>query len=133
MLPISSPNAPKAAPFLSPAILSGNTLYLSGQCGVDPESGAFIDGTVADRTRRAMANIEALLQAAGMNLGDIVSVQIFLSEYVRDFEAMNEAYIQVFEGYSPMPARYCVGVAALPKGTDVEISCIAVKRSESNL
>ncbi|GAA6049691.1 hypothetical protein JCM3770_004411 [Rhodotorula araucariae] len=133
MIPIASPNAPKAAPFLSPAILSGQTLYLSGQCGVDPASGEFVPGTVGDRTRRAMANIDALLRAAGMTLGDIVSVQIFLSAYTRDFEAMNEAYMQAFEGYSPLPARYCVGVAALPKGTDVEISAIAVKRTEATL
>lgn len=67
---ITAPGAPKPSPYLSSAIQTGNTLYLSGQCGVSPETGEFISGTVGDRTKRAMKNVEAILQAAGMTLAD---------------------------------------------------------------
>ncbi|GJN91083.1 hypothetical protein Rhopal_004099-T1 [Rhodotorula paludigena] len=125
---ITAPGAPKPSPYLSSAIQTGNTLYLSGQCGVSPETGEFISGTVGDRTKRAMKNVEAILQAAGMTLADVVSSTIYLSAYTRDFEAMNIAYVESFPRGMTLPARTCIGVAALPKGTDVEISCIAVKQ-----
>ncbi|BGP00052.1 hypothetical protein NBRC10513v2_004275 [Rhodotorula toruloides] len=124
------PGVPKAAPFLSPAVLddNSNTLYLSGQCGVDLE-GNFIDGTVADRTKQTMRNIAAVLTAAGM----VVSTTIYLSAYTKDFETMNKAYVESFPRGMALPARTCIGVAALPKGTDVKITCIAVKKQKSKL
>ncbi|BGP32664.1 hypothetical protein JCM10296v2_004446 [Rhodotorula toruloides] len=120
-----------------PAITGGpgtnsNTLYLSGQCGVDLE-GNFIEGTVADRTKQTMRNIAAVLEAAGMGLEDFVSTTIYLSAYTRDFETMNKAYVESFPRGMALPTRTCIGVAALPKGTDVEITCVAVKKQKSKL
>ncbi|BGP25195.1 endoribonuclease L-PSP [Rhodotorula toruloides] len=128
------PGVPKAASFLSPAVLDDNshTLYLSGQCGVDLE-GNFIEGTVSDRTKQTMRNIAAVLKAAGMGVEDIVSTTIYLSAYTKDFETMNKAYVESFPRGMALPARTCIGVAALPKGTDVEITCIAVKKQKSKL
>ncbi|KAI5475244.1 hypothetical protein MNV49_001690 [Pseudohyphozyma bogoriensis] len=125
---ITSSKAPKPAPFLSSAIVAGNTIYCSGACGQDPETGAFIPGTVKDRTIRALKNVQALLQEAGADLKDIVTITIYLGHYVEDFASFNEAYLEVFNPLpGPKPARTCIGVAALPAGTDVEMTCIAVK------
>ncbi|GAA5897655.1 hypothetical protein JCM6882_000061 [Rhodosporidiobolus microsporus] len=133
MSAITGPNVPKPSPWLSSAILSGETLYISGQCGVDPASGKFIDGTVQDRTTQALKNIEATLKAAGMAVEDLVATTIYLSKYTEDFDNMNKAYIAFFPKGMPLPSRTCIGIAALPKNTDVEITCIATKRPKAKL
>ncbi|KAM0749682.1 YjgF-like protein [Meredithblackwellia eburnea MCA 4105] len=131
MAAINSPSLPAPPPFLSQAILvqePGQTLYLSGQCGTDPTSGEFIPGTVQDRTTQIFKNAEFVLKEAGMGLEHVVAVTIYLSKYTEDFLPMNEAYIAAFKPTGkPLPSRTCIGVAALPKGTDVEITMVARK------
>ncbi|BGP16850.1 hypothetical protein JCM10213_003330 [Rhodosporidiobolus nylandii] len=123
----------KPNPYLSSAILDGDTLYLSGNVGVDTATGQMVEGSVAERTTQAMKNIGRVVQAVGMGLGDLVTVTIYLSNYTNDFEPMNQAYIAAFPPGARFPARTCIGVAHLPKGTDIEISCIASKKARSKL
>ncbi|KAL7416452.1 Endoribonuclease L-PSP/chorismate mutase-like protein [Mrakia frigida] len=126
--PISSALAPPPAPFLSSAISTPNLVFVSGSCGV--KDGKFIEGTVQDRTKLALANVGALLGEVGLGLEDVVAVTIYLSKYTEDFGSMNEAYIESFTGPTK-PSRTCIGVKNLPAGTDVEITCIAAQRSTS--
>ncbi|GAA5899016.1 hypothetical protein JCM8208_002977 [Rhodotorula glutinis] len=133
MSAVTTRNAEDPGPFLTQAVLApaGPTLYVSGQCGVDPATGKCVEGTCADRAVQVLKNLEQVLKAADMDLGDIVMAQIYLTNHAEDMEPVNEVYMKAFEGCSPMPARICIGVAALPMGTDVEIACTAVKRSSS--
>jgi len=109
-----------ALPF-SAGVYAGNTLFLSGQVGVDPQTGALVDGGVAEQTDRIFNNIAAVLSAAGKSLGDIVKANVYLST-MDDYAAMNDAYARAFE--KPYPARTCVGVEALPLGARVEIEVV---------
>lgn len=111
----------KDLPF-SPAVKAGKLLYVSGQIGIDPASGAVVKGGAAAETGQILKNIAAVLDAAGMTLGDVVKANVYLAHY-GDYGAMNEAYAKAFE--KPYPARTCVGVAALPLGARVEIEVIA--------
>jgi 2-iminobutanoate/2-iminopropanoate deaminase len=113
--------APPVGPF-SPAIRAGDTVYLSGQVSQDPATGRLIDGDVAQQTEQILKNVDAVLQAAGLTLRDVVRVGVFLAD-MRDFQAMNAVYAQWFE--APYPARTTVAVAALPLGALVEIDVIA--------
>jgi len=83
-----------------------------------------VEGGVQPQTRAALENIAVVLKAAGSGLEHIVKTNIYLSNLPRDFQAMNEVYIQFFDKES-LPARTCIGVASLPLGADVEIECIA--------
>ncbi|KAL8280551.1 hypothetical protein RQP46_007199 [Phenoliferia psychrophenolica] len=124
---INSPDLPFPPPYFSHSVLvpeQGQTLYLAGQCGM--VDGLMIPGTVQDRTRKAIENIKTVLAASGMTLKDVVSATVYLSNYRQDFTPMNETYIECFKCTGqPVPARACVGVAILPRDTDVEIQCIA--------
>ena len=120
---ISSPDAPKAIGPYSPAILAGGALYISGQLGLDPASGELAHGVKA-QAARSIANLEALLKAAGLGLGDVVKTTVFLAN-IADFAAVNEVYASHF--IAPYPARSAVQVAALPKGGLVEIEAIALR------
>ncbi|AFR95069.1 hypothetical protein C343_03159 [Cryptococcus neoformans C23] len=124
---IVDPSGPAPSKFASNMIVSGKTVYLAGAVGTD-KSGQFIPGTIKDRTRQALRNAEERLQFLGLDLSDVVSVTIFLSKYEEDFASMNEAYIASFPTDVPLPVRTCVGVAALPAGTDIEMTLIAAKR-----
>ncbi|KAH8894527.1 Endoribonuclease L-PSP [Thozetella sp. PMI_491] len=113
--------APEPPPFLSQAIVLGDLVFCSGQVGSDPKTGAVISGSVADRTKQALANLKSVLEAAGSSLEEVGKVNIFLTN-TEDFSAMNSAYVEFFS--TPRPARTCVFVKALPLGTDVEIECV---------
>lgn len=108
----------------SPGILAGETLYLSGQLGRDPETAALVPGGIAAETRQALANLREVLRAAGMDFGDVVSVTAFITDFA-DFPAFNEAYREVF-AVDP-PARATVQVAGLNLGARIEIQMIAAK------
>ena len=110
-----------ALPF-SPAVRAGKTLFLSGQVGVDPASGALVRGGVAAEVDQIFRNIAAVLAAAGKDLGDIVKANVYLA-HMDDYAAMNEAYARALE--KPYPARTCIGVAALPLNARVEIEVVA--------
>jgi len=120
---ISSDKAPKAIGSYSPAILAGETLYCSGQLGMDPVSGELATGVRA-QADRAILNLKALLAAAGMQITNIVKTTIFLTN-IADFAAVNEVYASHF--VAPYPARATVQVAALPKGGLIEIEAVAVR------
>lgn len=121
---IDSPNAPAAIGPYSQAILAGNTLYVSGQIALDPQTGQMVQGEIEEETTRVLENVGAILRAAGMDFKNVVTCTVFLTD-VNDYAQVNEVYSRYFSA-SP-PAREAVGVAALPRGARVEISCIAVR------
>lgn len=121
---IHTENAPKAIGPYSQAMLVGNTLYISGQLGIDPATCKLVEGGTAEQTRQAFENIKAILSAANMGLENIVQVQVFLAD-IGDFAAMNEVYGSYFE--SDFPTRAAFEVANLPAGAKVEILATAVK------
>ena len=105
----------------SPAVRSGKTVYVSGQVGLDPKTGALADGAGA-QTAQAISNIAAVLKAAGKTLDDVVKANVYLID-MGDYAAVNEAYAKAFA--KPFPARTCIAVAALPLGARVEIEVVA--------
>ena len=108
----------------SPGILVGDTLYISGHLGRDPQTTELVDGGIQAETRQAMANIQAVSSAAGMTLQDVVSVTAFITD-VNDFPQFNEVYREYFP--ADPPARATVEVAALNVGAVVELQMIAVR------
>ena len=122
---IHSDKAPAAIGPYSQAIDSGTGLvFVSGQLPIDPDTGAFPEGSVKEQTRQSLTNAKAILEAAGLGLGNVVKTTVFLAD-MGDFAAMNEVYAQFFS--APFPARSAVAVKTLPKGALVEIECIAAK------
>ena len=119
---ISTSQAPAAIGPYSQAIHSGNLLFASGQLGLDPASGALVEGIEA-QTRQALTNLQAVLAAAGASVANVVKTTIFLADLAH-FATVNQLYGEVF-GHEP-PARSTVQVAALPKGGLVEIEVIAL-------
>jgi 2-iminobutanoate/2-iminopropanoate deaminase len=125
MKPIHTEKAPAAIGPYSQAVDSGASLvFVSGQLPIDPATGAFPEGGVAEQTRQSLTNARAILQAAGLDLGNVVKTTVFLAD-MADFGAMNEVYAQFFA--APFPARSAVAVKDLPKGARVEIECIAAR------
>ncbi|KAL6233213.1 hypothetical protein BDW75DRAFT_215758 [Aspergillus navahoensis] len=120
---IRTSKAPAPAPFLSQATVVGNIVFCSGQLGIDPKTGKMVEGTVKDRTRQIIKNLSAVLEASGSSLADVAKVNIFLAD-MKDFQDMNEVYLEGFP--EPRPARTCVCVKTLPMNSDVEIECSAV-------
>ena len=116
-------NAPAPIAPYSPAVLAGNTLYVSGQIPVNPITRELNMPDIKTATRQIMENIGNLLNAAGMDYSNLVKCTIFLTNF-DDYQGMNEAYGEFF-GEIP-PAREAVQVVKLPMGAIVEISCIAV-------
>ena len=121
---IATTNAPAAIGPYSQAIQVGNMLFASGQLGIDPATGNFVEGAVKEQTAQAFKNVKAILTEAGLDIGDVVKTTVFLAD-MGDFGAMNEVYASQFEG--AFPARSAVAVKTLPKNGLVEIEVIAVK------
>ena len=106
------------------AVIAGGWLYCSGQIPLDPATGAMVGaGNVEAETRQVLSNLKAVLQEAGTDPSKVVRTTVFLVD-LGDFQAVNAIYAEVF-GDGVSPARACVQVAALPKGSKVEIDCIA--------
>lgn len=120
---IHAENAPAAVGPYVHAVQAGDTLYTSGQLGLDPKTGKLAEGVQA-QTRQSLENIQAVLAAADMTLENVVKTTVFLAN-IDDFAAVNEVYAQYFTDV--LPARSCVQAGALPKGGLVEIEVIAVK------
>ena len=116
-------NAPGAIGPYSQSIKAGNTLYISGQLPIDPEMNAFAGSNIAAQTRQCLKNMQAILEAAGGDMTDVVKTTVMLKD-MADFAAMNEVYATFFTG--DCPARAAYQVAALPKDALVEIEAIAV-------
>jgi len=120
--PIHTDTAPAAIGPYSQAIRSGDTVYLSGQIPLDPDSGDVVDGDFDVRVRRVLANLDAVCRAAGGGLDSIVKLNVYLTDLER-FAEVNEIMAERFA--EPFPARAAVQVAALPKGVDVEMDGVA--------
>lgn len=120
---IVAQNAPAAVGPYCHAKLAGNTLYTSGQLGIDPAVGTLVEGVEGQATQ-ALTNLGQVLSAAGMGYADVVKTTVFLKS-IGDFAAINKIYGEFF--HENPPARSCVEVADLPLGGLFEIECIAVK------
>ena len=121
---INSKNAPAAIGPYSQAILVDNTLYASGQLGIDPQTGDFVAGGVKEQTEQVFRNIRAILTEAGFEMRDVVKTTCFLAD-MGDFAEMNAVYAEQFEG--SFPARSAVAVRTLPKNGLIEIEVLAIK------
>ena len=120
---IQTSAAPAAIGPYSQAIRAGGFIFYSGQIPLDPESGNIVEGGIVEQTRQVMANMRAMLHASGREFSDIVKTTIYLTD-LADFATVNEIYGECFTEVPP--ARACVQVVALPKGSAVEIDWIAV-------
>jgi reactive intermediate/imine deaminase len=119
---IQTADAPKAIGPYSQAIQAGNTVYLSGQIGLDPVTGQMAEGTEA-QAHRVLQNLRAVARAAGGDLDNVVKVTLLLAD-MGDFAQVNEIMTQYFK--PPYPARATYQVAALPKAGKVEIEAVLV-------
>ena len=121
---ITTASAPSPVGPYNQAVLAGGWLYCSGQIPIDPETGAMVgDGDVEAETRQVLKNLAAVLAAADADSSQVVRSTVYLVD-LADFQAVNAIYAEMF-GAGISPARACVQVAALPKGSKVEIDCIA--------
>ncbi len=122
---ISTDKAPKAMGPYSQGIVAdcGKMIFTAGQTGVDPKTGNFVSGGVREQTRQVLRNIQAVLEAEGAGLRDVVKTTVFLKD-MNDFAAMNEIYATFFSEMPP--ARSTVQAARLPKDALVEIETIAL-------
>jgi len=118
---VSSPGAPKPIGPYSQAVQAG-AVYCSGQIGLDPSTGKLEEGIVS-QTRRALANLDAVLRSSGMSLANVAKTTVFLVD-LSEFTVMNDEYAKHFS--APFPARTTVQAAALPRGARVEIDAVAV-------
>jgi 2-iminobutanoate/2-iminopropanoate deaminase len=121
---IQSPDAPKAIGPYSQAILAGNTLYVSGQIAIIPETGKMDTLNIETEIRRVLSNLGAVLKEAGMTYDNVVKATIYTTD-LKNFKLINTIYGEHFK--EKQPARETVQVAALPAGAHVEISAIAVR------
>ena len=120
---VSTDKAPGAIGPYSQAIKTGGMLFCSGQIPIDPETGEFVSNDIGEQTDQVLKNLNAVLEAGGMNLGNVVKTTVFLAD-MSDFAVMNEVYGRYFD--SNKPARATVQAARLPRDAKVEIECIAV-------
>jgi 2-iminobutanoate/2-iminopropanoate deaminase len=120
--PITSDRLAKPVGPFSPAVRDGDRVYTSGQVAQDPATGKLIAGGVAAQTEQTLNNLAVILSAADKSLGDVVKVNVYLTD-IRDFAEMNDVYARHFA--PPYPARTTVAVAALPLGAQVEMETIA--------
>lgn len=121
---INTADAPAPIGPYNQAVLTGNTLFISGQICIDPPTGELKNKDIQEETHQVMHNLKAILKEAGMNFNNVVKTSIFITDMKR-FAEINEVYGKYFE--SDFPARETVQVSALPKFVNVEISMIAVK------
>ena len=115
--------APAAIGTYSQAVKVGNTVYLSGQIPLDPASGEMVAGEVRAQITRVFDNLVAVARAAGGSLQDVVKLNVFLTD-LKNFPQVNEIMAQYFQ--EPYPARAAIGVAALPRGAQVEMDAVMV-------
>lgn len=122
---IHTDNAPAALGPYSQAVQAGNTIYVSGQLGLDPATGKYAGDDAVSQARQSLTNISNILKAAGASMKDAVSVTVLLDD-ISAFQEVNKVYAEFFE--EPFPARACFEVSKLPAGGLVEIQVTAVKQ-----
>ena len=120
---IQTENAPAAIGPYSQAIKAGGFVFASGQIPIDPQTGQFVAGGIAEQTRQVLKNLGAVLEAAGSSLDLVVKTTVFLAD-MKEFSGMNEVYATFFAG--PPPARATVAAAGLPRDARVEIEVVAL-------
>jgi 2-iminobutanoate/2-iminopropanoate deaminase len=120
---IQTDKAPAAIGPYSQAIRAGGFVFTAGQIAIDPATGEFINGSVAEQTEQVFKNLRAVLEAAGSSLDQIVKTTVFLAD-MKEFAQMNEVYAKFF-GEAP-PARSTVAAAGLPRDARVEIEAVAL-------
>lgn len=119
---ISTTEAPSAIGPYSQAIQAGNFVYTSGQLPIDAATGELAAGGIKEQTRQSLLNVKAILEEAGLTMGDVVKTTVFMAD-MNDFADMNAVYAEFFA--APFPARSAVAVRALPKDALVEIEVVA--------
>lgn len=122
---IATDKAPAAVGPYSQAVRAGGFVYVSGQLGLAPATGAFAGADFEAQARQALANVGAILSASGCGVTDIVSVDVFVTD-LANFKLFNAIYDEFMAGHRP--ARAAVQVSALPLGGVVEVKCVAVAR-----
>jgi 2-iminobutanoate/2-iminopropanoate deaminase len=120
--PVATPSAPPAAGPYSPAVRAGDWLVLAGQVGLDPASGAMVDGGAEAQARQVLANVAAVLADCGASLAQVAKTTVFVTD-IADFATVNAVYADAFGNHKP--ARSTVQVSALPAGALVEIEAWA--------
>jgi 2-iminobutanoate/2-iminopropanoate deaminase len=120
---IETENAPAAIGPYSQAIKAGGFVFVSGQIPIDPQTGQFVAGGIAEQTGQVLKNLAAVLAAAGSGLDRVVKTTVFLAD-MKEFSGMNEVYATFFSG--PPPARATVAAAGLPRDARVEIEAVAL-------
>ena len=118
---IQTDAAPQAIGAYSQAVVTGQTLYVSGQIPLVPETMEIDDGDIGAKVRRVFANVQAVVEAGGGRLDQVVKLHVYLTDLV-NFPVVNEVLAEYFD--EPYPARAVVGVAELPKGVPVEVDAI---------
>jgi reactive intermediate/imine deaminase len=118
---IQTDKAPKAIGTYSQAVKSGNTVYCSGQIPLDPVSMNLVEGDMRTQVKRVFDNLQAVAEAAGGSLADVVKLNVFLID-LSHFALVNEIMAEYFR--QPYPARAAIGVASLPKGAQVEMDAV---------
>ena len=121
---IATSQAPAAIGPYSQAIEAGGMVFVSGQLPIDPATGNFVKGDIKELTAQSLTNIKHILEEAGLTMNNVVKTCVFLAD-INDFAEMNEVYATFFE--APFPARSAMAVKTLPKGSRIEIECIAAK------
>lgn len=125
---ITTGKAPKAIGPYSAGVSTGCLVFTAGQLGMDPESGELVEGGIQAQTRQALKNLQAVLEAAGSGLENVIKTTVFLND-ISEFGLMNEIYGTFFT--ENFPARSAFQVAALPKAAAVEIEAVALVPNES--
>jgi len=122
---ITTDGAPAAIGPYAQGVRVGNLIFTAGQCGLDPITGQAVPGGIKEQTERVIKNLEAVLEAGGSSLGQVVKTTVFLQD-MNDFAAMNAVYASFFESDADtLPARSTVEVARLPRNLLVEIEAVA--------
>lgn len=118
---ISTPHAPQAIGTYSQAVKCGNTVYVSGQIPLDPATGALVTGDMDKQIRRVFDNLLAIIKAAGGDFSQVAKLNVFLTD-LSHFALVNQIMAEYFT--QPYPARAAIQVAALPKGSVIEMDCV---------
>ena len=121
---INTPQAPAAIGPYSQAVQIGNLVFTSGQIPIDPATGTLVQGGIKEQTRRSLANVKAILEAAGLSMDKVVKTTVYMAD-MNHFADMNAVYAEFFS--DPCPARSAVAVKTLPKGALVEIEVVAAQ------
>jgi len=121
---IKTDRAPAPVGAYNQATLAGNTLYVSGQIAIDPDTGQLLTDDIETETRRVMDNLQAIVEAAGSSMEQVLKCEVFVND-MENFGRINTVYATYFDE-ATAPARALVQVTNLPKYVNVEISCIAL-------